>query len=278
MAEPAHVGRSEDFRSRGWLERAVARLRGGRRGRAPASLRRIHEMLLGVMTPGALRAQLPHGERVRLSARYRHLSWNPLEYEAFRAAVTPGAVVFDVGANVGAYTVLFAQWAGESGRVVAFEPGPDARNGLQRHLRLNGLTRVEVVDAAVAAVDANRGRLYVDAAGGATSLLSTDGIVPVDVRTVTLDGFCASRNLWPDVVKIDVEGAELDVLRGARQVLSRSGAHVFIEFHPTVWRVHGIAAADIEREIARLGFAAQPLDAAYDVWKTEGVCARLVRH
>ena len=71
-----------------------------------------------------------------LSARYRQLAWNPEEYAAFRAAVAPGATVLDVGANIGAYTLLFAHWAAESGRVVAFEPAQASVAGLRRQLQV----------------------------------------------------------------------------------------------------------------------------------------------
>ena len=79
------------------------------------------------------------------------LSWNPDEYCAFRQAIRQGATVFDVGANLGAYTLLFAQWVGPAGRVFAFEPSAASRSGLARHVHLNELEdRVEIVSAAVA--------------------------------------------------------------------------------------------------------------------------------
>ena len=66
----------------------------------------------------------PRGRVVLVAAEFRHITWNPEEYAAFRAAVRPGDVVLEAGANVGAYTMLFAQWVGPAGRVFAFEPDP----------------------------------------------------------------------------------------------------------------------------------------------------------
>ncbi len=78
------------------------------------------------------------------------MTWNRDEYNAFRGAVRTGDVVLEAGANVGAYTMLFAQWAGASGRVFAFEPDPVAYAGLQKHIALNGMIdRVTPVAAAV---------------------------------------------------------------------------------------------------------------------------------
>ena len=78
---------------------------------------------------GGLRSVLPGGEVVLVSPAFRHVTWNRDEYKAFRAAVRPGDVVLEAGSNVGAYTMLFARWAGADGRVFAFEPDPMAYAG-----------------------------------------------------------------------------------------------------------------------------------------------------
>ena len=102
---------------------------------APPALRRAFEAVLDRLPGDHLVSVLPEGERVRLSAKYRHVSWNPVEYRAFRAVVRRGATVLDVGANVGAYTLMFAAWVGEQGRVFAFEPAPEAAQGFGRTSR-----------------------------------------------------------------------------------------------------------------------------------------------
>src|ERR1043166_5524486 len=146
------VGRGERFRTGGWFERAAARFRGNRRTAAPRLLKRAHEFVLDRLPGDHLVSTLPGGERIRAAARYRQLSWNPEEYHAFRGAVRPGSVVLDVGANVGSYTLLFAFWTAPAGRVFAFEPSPDAREGLRQHLALNGVDdRVEIVPVAASA-------------------------------------------------------------------------------------------------------------------------------
>lgn len=272
------AGRGEHFREASWLERGVERFRGGRTRRAPAPLRRLHEMVLALLPGDHLVSTLPGGERVRLSPRYRHVSWNPEEYEAFKAAVRPGATVLDVGANVGAYTALFAQWAGPSGRVIAFEPAPAAVAGLRELVRLNGLAdRVEIEESAVAG-SVGTAAFTSDAASGANALAAQPGSPgTITVRTTSLDAFCDARALSPDVVKIDVEGAELDVLRGARRTLASPRIAAFVEFHPSAWRSRGIARADIEAVLAGQGLAAEPLHPSIDIWATEGISVRLRR-
>jgi FkbM family methyltransferase len=273
------VGRGETFRTASWLERATARLRGDRRRTAPRFFRRAHEFVLDRLPGDHLVSTLPGGERVRAAARYRQFSWNPEEYRAFREAVRPGAVVLDVGANVGSYTLLFAMWAGPAGRVIALEPAPDAREGLRVHVALNRVAdRVEII-AAAAAEHAGSARFGVDGASGGNALINAGSPTgrTIEVETTSLDEFCRMRGLRPDVMKIDAEGAELDVLKGARSVLAHPGMRAFIEFHPTIWEMHGVSADAIRAELAEQQLVPEPLDPALDIWETEGIAVRLRR-
>jgi hypothetical protein len=86
-------GRADRYRSGSWIERSVSRLRRRGRSAAPPALRRAFEAVLDHLPGSHLVSVLPEGERVRLSAKYRHVSWNPDEYRAFRAAVRPGTTV-----------------------------------------------------------------------------------------------------------------------------------------------------------------------------------------
>ncbi len=273
------VGRGEHFRSASWIERGIRRLRGRHAGPAPAALRRLHDLVLNLIPGDHLVSTLPGGERVRLSPKYRYLSWNPEEYAAFKAAVRPGTLVFDVGANIGAYTVLFAQWTGAAGRVVAFEPSPPSIAGLREQVRLNGVSdRVEIIEAAVSQ---SPGSAAFDCGGASgTNALVPDaesGADVIRVETTSLDAFCAARGIYPSIVKIDVEGAELDVLRGGRETLARPGVDVFVEFHPSAWKARGIPRRDIEAELLQQRLTPEPLHPSIDIWNTEGISVRLRR-
>jgi FkbM family methyltransferase len=274
-----NLGRADRYRSGSWIERSVNRLRRGGGSAAPPALRRAFEAVLDCLPGDHLVSELPEGERIRLSARYRHASWNPDEYRAFREVVRRGVTVLDVGANVGAYTLVFATWVGGTGRVIAFEPSPDTCEGLRTHVTLNGFDdRVTIVEAAVAAA-VGEAPFAIHPSGGASSLAlgSVAGAAQVTVPTDTIDNVCRQHALLPAVIKIDVEGAELDVLRGARNTLALPGLHVFVEFHPAAWREAGITRGDLEEELHRHGLSVEPLDPAFDPWTTEGVCVRLRR-
>lgn len=274
------VARGEAYRRPSVLERVGARL--GRllpAGAVRRGLRSVYRAVIGLGSDGrGVRATLPGGEVVRLLPEYRFVTWNEAEYEAFRAAVHPGDVVLDVGANVGAYALVMGRWVRPGGRVYAFEPAPDAFEGLRRHVALNGLEDTVHPVRAAAAGAAGRAGLRVEGISGANRL-SLAGEAALDVETVTIDGFCAREGVSPAVIKIDVEGAELEVLRGAERTIRAGGPGLalFVEMHPTLWRELGISPEEVRAELARQGLRAEPLRPSDDPWGREGECLRLVR-
>lgn len=178
-------------------------------------------------------------------------SYELAKRRAFEAIVTPGAIVFDIGAHVGFYTLLAAILVGRDGRVFAFDPVPSNLWYLREHLRLNDVTNVTVVEAAVS----NESGLahFREGATSSTGQISEDGHIPI--RTVALDDLVASGDVpVPQFIKIDVEGAELAVLAGGRMLLA--------EFHPTIFL--GTHSATIHEQcctfLRDLGYQLESLD------------------
>jgi FkbM family methyltransferase len=147
----------------------------------------------------------------------------------FGETVQPGCVVYDIGANVGFYSLLSARLVGNSGKVYSFEPLEQNLRYLRRHVDLNHLENVTVLPVAVSE---KRGVCCFEE-GLNTSMghLSSQGNLTVPV--VALDELLASGEIVaPDFLKIDVEGAELLVLLGARYILE--------VYHPTLFlATHG---------------------------------------
>lgn len=276
--EQPEVARGEAFRRSGVLEGLGARL--GRvvpEGTGRRLLRGAYRTALRLASGGrGVRATLPRGETVRLLPEYRFVTWNTAEYEAFRAAARPGAIALDVGANAGAYALLLGQWVRPGGRVYAFEPAPETFAGLRRHVRLNGLQDTVVLVRAAAAGVTGHGTLSVDGVSGANRL--ADGADGATVETITVDDFCERERIAPSFIKIDVEGAELQVLRGARETIRRGGRglSLFVEMHPTTWREIGVTVRDVQDEIREQRLRVEPLRPVDDPWALEGECLRLV--
>lgn len=246
-------------------------------------LRRALEHGLHVATLGRGVRTAINGVPCRIDPRQRR--WIRPAYEAevadfLRRRVRPGQLVFDVGANVGAYVLQFAHWTGPSGRIVAFEPNPAARAALETHVAWNGLeSRVEVVPHAVSA-SAGRETLY--AADGdlitlgrlrkPNSWLAKPNVV-VEVEVTTIDAFCRERGVVPDWIVMDIEGFELAALDGARETMAAPGGApgVVVEMHPTEWAVAGTTRAGAEALLEALGVTAVPLTGQADPLGEYGV-------
>ncbi|HEX2052615.1 MAG TPA: FkbM family methyltransferase [Actinomycetota bacterium] len=140
--------------------------------------------------------------------------------------VRPGQVAFDVGAHLGFFTLLLARLVGDGGRVVSVEPDPFLGPKLQANLEKNDASNVTVVRAAAGTVAAER--RFVSGGGGGIGHLGDEGDLQVD--GTTLDDL-ARRFGTPDLVKIDVEGGEVEVLRGAPELLSTGRPVVVVEVH-----------------------------------------------
>lgn len=144
--------------------------------------------------------------------------------------VRDGMTCYDIGANAGFYTLALARLAGATGRVVAMEPLPENAANLLHHVRINHLPQVTIIQTAVSDEDGLAGfeRHESPSMGHlAPAARSRDR-----VATARLDTLIERDDVpAPGFVKIDVEGAELAVLRGARATLSRHRPTLLIAFH-----------------------------------------------
>jgi FkbM family methyltransferase len=186
-------------------------------------------------------------------------------YEQLVASSRPPRLVFDVGANYGSHAIRFLV---HGIQVVACEPNPVCRAYFEAWCAANGV-RPEIVTAAVGD---RPGTAELAVPGEATYM----GTIRADVKArwrdradvtttkvamITLDGFTAQCGLVPDVVKIDVEGAELAVLRGARRVLAESRPLLVFE----AWPQRGDRRA-IFALLSDAGYRVQPVGTIVRAW------------
>lgn len=150
--------------------------------------------------------------------------------------VKPGMVTVDVGANYGYYSLVMGNAAGPKGYVLAVEPNPEVAAVLIRTFELNGLNtmgRVECV--AAGAVDVGHVDLFIPKGEPKNGTIVASGFkgdngIKVSVPGRTIDSLCAGLSRV-DVVKIDVEGAEVDVIAGMAQTIARFRPTIVLEFN-----------------------------------------------
>lgn len=186
-------------------------------------------------SPILLRARLLLGRKVgvlrplvRLSRRIRRQSYEAGFDAALLKCIRPGWTVWDVGANEGYYTRKLSQ-AVESGSVVAFEPSPRTFERLKKQFGQTANVRLENVALADKDGEAS---FYVSDNSAEDSLFhrTDDPRTEVKVRMIRADSYAV--RFPPDVVKLDVEGFELDVLKGMSNILlSGRLKYLFIEVH-----------------------------------------------
>lgn len=153
--------------------------------------------------------------------------------DVIKSLVKPGDVCYDIGANFGFFSLLFSRLAGTTGIVYAFEPVPANASIIARNAYLNRLNNIKILKIACSCEAGRSELLLAHHVGGA--VLKSVGVPPdlagsLMVETSTVDALVTSQQIKPPtIVKIDVEGAEMDVLQGMEGVLRKWIPAVIIE-------------------------------------------------
>lgn len=187
---------------------------------------------------------------------YRYRELDP-EVAWVGSLLEPGDVFVDGGANVGLYSLMAAARVGPTGKVIAFEPAAATRDRLIRNVRLSRFWHVQVRPDALSDHPGETELVVFDRDGAGLSSFapsSTSGGRRERVPLTTLDeALSTSDTARLRVIKLDLEGAELAALRGARRVLAESSADVFLEVEPAHLERQGASASAIFGVLRELG-------------------------
>lgn len=149
--------------------------------------------------------------------------------------ISDGAVVFDIGANLGTWSLILSEAVGRKGRVFAWEPTEQMYDNLSRNISLNAKSNIHAFHCALSSVNDTL-RLYHDLDSSRNSLGKTRNNDPSDyedVRSRRLDDLASELQLEKvDFIKIDVEGAEALVFEGGRATLGRFKPAILFEINP----------------------------------------------
>ena len=199
-------------------------------------LRTPYTVLLATLAKNGLERVINGTDLIRLTPEYRAITENyePDVWKHVMEEARIGDVVADVGANIGLYAIALAKRVGDGGKVHAFEPDPANFQALDQHRHLNQVSALVVpYQVAVAGID---GRVAFEAGRGSESHVSSGAPVS-EVDGIRLDSVFAGKCI--DILKIDVEGFEEEVLKGASELLSdraRGPRIIYVEVHPFAWR------------------------------------------
>lgn len=186
---------------------------------------------------------------------------------ALAEIVREGDVVYDIGANVGFFSIISARLTGPSGRVIAFEPVRSNADLVRRNADLNAFGNITVVEQAVSDRSGTGELVLAEYSGGAALSTTTAppdpaGTIQVELTTVD-DAVSDGRIPPPAVVKIDVEGVELEVLRGMHATLERDRPVIVCEIDDGTQAGYDRKHAECVDHLSSLGYTIEPLADSY---------------
>lgn len=159
--------------------------------------------------------------------------WEELTTEMFRRVIKKGDIVVDLGANIGYFTLLAARLVGKEGKVYAFEPEPVNYSLLLKNIEINGYKNIVPVQKAISSTTGTV-RLFIDNedSGGHTIRQYNDKMEFVEIESVTLDDYFRDKGHPINVIKMDIEGAEMAALSGMNRIIKENkNLKMFVEFY-----------------------------------------------
>ena len=195
---------------------------------------------------------------VRELQQVQNISREKILLDRIFGELRSGDTIFDIGASIGTHTIPIAINLQNDGSVIAFEPEERAAQRLRRNVALNHLTNVNVIQQLLCSIDGSAD-LYVDDSRVPSGLHT---IIPVDNRRAAPTAASRGDSLissgacpTPNLVKIDVEGAELEVIEGLSGALKNPACRLVIcEVHPALLKLTGKSHTDVESILTSLGF------------------------
>lgn len=180
-----------------------------------------------------------NGFKVRFPARwsrYYENNYEAVNYNFLSQQVKPGMHIIDIGAHLGLFSACASQLTGPQGKIICIEPTPGTFSILEKTIELNHCTNVTAVQAAVSDKE-GMATFYVSHTAGcnSNSLVKNkaeNDLSFYDVRLVTIDSLVQQYALHPSLIKIDVEGAELDTLKGGLHTLATFKPVLILGLHP----------------------------------------------
>jgi len=160
--------------------------------------------------------------------------------------VGPGDIIYDIGAHRGFYSLLFCALVGLQGQVHCFEPLPENLEILRRQLKVNEFEHIAKVVPRAVASETRALAFFVSTSSSMGTIVNPPGSETQQIRVdaTKLDDYIARDNRAPDLLKMDIEGGEIDATSGMLETLKKKKPKIIIEFHSDqakseVWKILG---------------------------------------
>jgi FkbM family methyltransferase len=232
--------------------------------------RKSYQYIYKLLSPDGIVLRQIHENQMYIDTRDKGIApsllltgmYEPFATKVFMQLVGPGMTVFDVGANIGYYTLLAARIVGESGSVYSFEPDPENYKILVKNIGLNRFVNVVPIQKALSNASGTQ-QMYKDKDNwGMVSFSEKNVSLEANsyvTETTTLDNFIQQVS-HVDIIKLDIEGAEGHVIAGGKKLLSLHSPVVLMEFIPTNLKNVGTSPPELLEKITQLGYLALMID------------------
>ncbi len=253
--------------------RGVTRLRHGRLKRFRfiwSMLRPVYRLIIRVMPGLMVSKKIGRYGPFKLNRRFAFSNfdnWGGNHNRGFQACIEAArgkTCVLDIGAHIGLVSLPLSTSIAQTGTVYAFEPAAANEAFLLEHLKSNGITNVEVIRELVGEVEKESVEFFESTGDSGMNTIASSGsrrgYQSSTKPQITLDKFCADRNLAPELIKIDTEGAEVGILKGAIDTLKQHRPILYLSVHPRHIIELGSTVDELEQLLKDLDYKVTDMD------------------
>lgn len=205
-----------------------------------------------------------NGYSVKIPTRF--INYFPSDYEKenfsfLTAQAKPGSTVLDIGAHIGLFSVIASEVTGDKGKIFSFEPSPSTTEFLKKTIRIN--SKEAVIEPVQKAMSNQEGKITffvsddkIDNSNSLVSYKDDRKLTGIEVDMTTIDNFVAANKITNvSFIKIDVEGAEYDALRGGTNTFTTQKPACILAIHPIPIKAKGDRVEDIYDYILKLNYS-----------------------
>ncbi len=223
---------------------------------------KIYRFLLSKIKPEYIEV---NGVKIFLDSKdsmeFSMRNFEPGVTRVFKGQIKTGMVFVDIGAHIGYYTLLTSKLIGTDGFVFAFEPNPDNGILLEKSIKANGFKNIKLTKKALAQKTGKTSLFMSGVSNDSRCYFSGENRKSIEVETVSLDDFFKGTDQKIDFIKMDVDGFEFSVLRGAEKTISNSKNLMLIsEFCPEYLTKAGEDPREYISYLEKLGFKISLID------------------